>query len=145
MCTRSSFEPPISPEICRRSQHSGGRNNSNTPGCDHSWSATRTFWDVTEAALRAAVTQLKIQASDAELHGLMQAYLRPSAFPDVTDALDALKGSPLAILSNGSPKMLDPAVHHNGLTPFFAEIISVDRVRTFKPSPRVYALATEVL
>jgi 2-haloacid dehalogenase len=42
------------------------------------------FWDVTEAALRAAVTQLKIQTSDAELHGLMQAYLRPSAFPDVT-------------------------------------------------------------
>jgi 2-haloacid dehalogenase len=103
------------------------------------------FWDVTEAALRAAVTQLNIQASDAELHGLMQAYLRPSAFPDVTAALDALKGSPLAILSNGSPKMLESAVHHNRLTSYFAEIISVDRVRTYKPSPRVYALATEVL
>ena len=74
------------------------------------------FWDVTEAALRAAVTQLKIQASDAELHGLMQAYLRPSAFPDVTEALDALQGAPLAILSNGSPKMLASAVQHNGLT-----------------------------
>ena len=103
------------------------------------------FWDVTEAALRAAVTQLKIQASDAELHGLMQAYLRPSAFPDVTPALDALHGAPLAILSNGSPKMLDSAVHHNGLTSYFAEIISVDRVKTYKPSPRVYALAPEVL
>jgi 2-haloacid dehalogenase len=48
------------------------------------------FWDVTEAALRAAITQLKIQASEAELHGLMQAYLRSSAFLDVTKALDAL-------------------------------------------------------
>ena len=103
------------------------------------------FWDVTEAALRAAVTQLKIQASDAELHGLMQAYLRPSAFPDVTEALDALHGAPLAILSNGSPKMLDSAVHHNGLTSYFAETISVDRVRTYKPSPKVYALTPEVL
>jgi 2-haloacid dehalogenase len=103
------------------------------------------FWDVTEAALRAAVTQLKIQASDAELHGLMQAYLRPSAFPDVTKALDALQDTPLAILSNGSPKMLASAVQHNGLTSYFAEIISVDRVRTYKPSPRVYALAPEVL
>ena len=54
------------------------------------------FWDVTEAALRAAVTQLKIQASDAELHGLMQAYLRPSAFPDVTEALDALQGGAIS-------------------------------------------------
>jgi 2-haloacid dehalogenase len=103
------------------------------------------FWDVTEAALRAAVTQLKIQASDAELHGLRQAYLRPSAFPDVTKALDALQGTPLAILSNGSPKMLASAVQHNSLTPFFAEIISVDRVKTYKPSPRVYALAPEDL
>jgi 2-haloacid dehalogenase len=103
------------------------------------------FWDVTEAALRAAVTQLKIQTSDAELHGLMQAYLRPSAFPDVTKAMDALQGAPLAILSNGSPKMLASAVQHNGLTSYFAEIISVDRVRTYKPSPRVYALAPEVL
>ena len=103
------------------------------------------FWDVTEAALRAAVTQMKIQASDAELHGLMQAYLRPSAFPDVTKALDALQDTPLAILSNGSPKMLASAVQHNGLTSCFAEIISVDRVRTYKPSPRVYALAPEVL
>jgi 2-haloacid dehalogenase len=56
-----------------------------------------------------------------------------------------LQGAPLAILSNGSPKMLDSAVHHNGLTSYFAEIISVDRVRTYKPSPRVYALAPEVL
>jgi 2-haloacid dehalogenase len=103
------------------------------------------FWDVTEAALRAAVTQMKIQASDAELHGLMQAYLRPSAFPDVTKAMHALRGAPLAILSNGSPKMLASAFQHNSLTSCFAEIISVDRVRTYKPSPRVYALAPELL
>ena len=102
------------------------------------------FWDVTEAALRAAVTQLQIQASDAELHGLMQAYLRPSAFPDVTKALDALQGAPLAILSNGSPKMLASAVQHNGLTSYFAEIISADRLKTYKPSPKVYGLAHQV-
>jgi 2-haloacid dehalogenase len=103
------------------------------------------FWDVTEAALRAAVTQMKIEASDAELYGLMQAYLRPSAFPDVTKAMDALQGAQLAILSNGSPKMLASAVQQNSLTSYFAEIISVDRVRTYKPSPKVYALAPMVL
>jgi 2-haloacid dehalogenase len=103
------------------------------------------FWDVTAAALHSAVTQLKIDASSAELDRLMHAYLCPSAFPDVRPALDALKGAPLAILSNGSPKMLESAVRHNDLERYFAEIISVDRVKTYKPSPRVYTLATEIL
>jgi 2-haloacid dehalogenase len=103
------------------------------------------FWDVTAAALRSAITQLKIDASSAQLDRLMHAYLCPSAFPDVRPALDGLTGAPLAILSNGSPKMLESAVHHHGLEHYFAEIISVDRVKTYKPSPRVYALATEIL
>ncbi len=103
------------------------------------------FWNITEAALRAAVTQLKIQASEGELERLMQAFLSPSAFPDVKPALDALNGVPLAILSNGSPRMIESAVRENGLTSCFAEIISVDRVRIYKPSPRVYALASEIL
>ena len=103
------------------------------------------FWDVTEAALRSAVTQLKIEASDAQLDSLLQAYLFPSPFPDVKPALDALKGVPLAILSNGSPRMLESAVRHSGLEHYFAEVISVDRVKTYKPSPRVYALGAEIL
>jgi 2-haloacid dehalogenase len=60
-------------------------------------------------------------------------------------ALEALKGSPLAILSNGSARMLDSAVRHNGLESYFAETISVDRVKTYTPSPRVYALGPEIL
>ena len=103
------------------------------------------FWGVTEAALRSAVTQLKIEASDAQLDSLMQAYLFPSAFPDVKLALDALQGVPLAILSNGSPEMLAEAVRRNGLEHYFAEIISVDRAKSYKPSPRVYTLGTEIL
>jgi 2-haloacid dehalogenase len=103
------------------------------------------FWQVTEAALRSAVRQLRIEATDAQLDSLMQAYLVPSAFPDVKPALESLKGVPLAILSNGSPKMLESAVRQNGLESCFAEIISVDRVRTYKPSPKVYALGTEIL
>jgi 2-haloacid dehalogenase len=103
------------------------------------------FWEVTRAALRSAIMQLKIEASGAELDRLMQAYLRPRAFPEVISVLDALKGTPMAILSNGSPRMLESAVQHNGLTPYFAEIISVDEVKTYKPSPRAYALAARAL
>ena len=103
------------------------------------------FWDVTAAALRAAVRQLQIAATEGQLDRLMQAYLSPSAFADVRPALEGLKGIPLAILSNGSPKMLEAAVRYNGLESHFAAVISVDRVETYKPSPRVYALGPEIL
>ena len=73
------------------------------------------FWQVTEAALRFAVPRLSINATESQLERLMEAYLSPSAFDDARSALEALKGSPLAILSNGSPRMLDSAVRSNGL------------------------------
>ncbi len=103
------------------------------------------FWHVTGAALRAAVGELAIEATDGQLDQLMQAYLFPAAFADARAALETLKGSTLAILSNGSPAMLDPAVRHNGMESYFAGIISADTVKTYKPSPRVYALGPEVL
>ncbi len=103
------------------------------------------FWQVTEAALRSAVRQLSIEVTDSQLTRLMQAYLTPATFPDAILALEALPSLPLAILSNGSPIMLDSAVRINELESFFAEIISVDRVQTYKPSPKVYALGPEIL
>jgi 2-haloacid dehalogenase len=103
------------------------------------------FWKITHAALLAAVRQLKIEASSAQMDSLMQAYLVPSAFSDVRTVVERLKSTPLAILSNGSPKMLESAVRHNGLESCFAAVISVDRVKTYKPSPLVYALAPEIL
>ena len=103
------------------------------------------FWDVTEAALHSAAKQLNIQASTMQLDGLMQTYLYPTAFPDAKPVLEALKGVRLAILSNGSPKMLESAVRHNAMESYITAIISVDRVKTYKPSPRAYALAPEIL
>ena len=103
------------------------------------------FWYITQAALRSAVQQLSIEATDGDFENLMQAYLVPTAFPEVVSALEALKGLPLAILSNGSPAMLDSAVRYNSLQSYFAEIISVDRVKTYKPSPRVYELGSKTL
>ncbi len=103
------------------------------------------FWQVTEEALRAAFRQLSIETSDAQLKQLMEAYLFPAAFADVEAALEACTGIPMAILSNGSPRMLRSAVVSNGLESYFTEIISVDCVKTYKPSPRVYALGPEIL
>lgn len=103
------------------------------------------FRYVTEAALRAAVRELSIEATGQQLDLLMQAYFSPAAFEDVRPALEALNGSPLAILSNGTPEMLESAVRHNGLESYFSATISVDQVKTYKPSPRVYALGPRTL
>jgi 2-haloacid dehalogenase len=106
------------------------------------------FWHITEAALRSALRELSIPASGGQIDRLMAAYLCPPAFADAKSLLGLLHVAalgPLAILSNGSPLMLDAAVRGNGLESYFAEIISVDRVKTYKPSPRVYALGSQLL
>ena len=103
------------------------------------------FWQVTEAALRFAVRRLGLAASPAQLKRLMEAYLSLAAFPEVKTALERLKGSPLAILSNGSPRMLEAAVRSNGLGPHLQHVLSVDAVKTYKPSPAVYALGPKAM
>jgi 2-haloacid dehalogenase len=103
------------------------------------------FRQVTEAALRFAVRRLSMEVTEQQMEQLMQAYLFPAVFGEVAPALEALSGRPLGILSNGSPSMLESAVRNNHLERYIAEIISVDRVKTYKPDPRVYALGPETL
>ena len=102
------------------------------------------FWAITEAALRYAVRRLDIAAGEAQIQALMDAYLRLACFPDVRDALARL-AAPRAILSNGAPKMLEAAVRSSGLAPLLDHVISVDRVRIYKPAAAVYALGPETL
>lgn len=103
------------------------------------------FWQVNEAALRFAVRRLGIAASEAQLRRLMETYLSLAAFPEVETALARLKGRPLAILSNGSPRMLEAAVRASGLGPHLRHVLSVDAVKTYKPSLAVYALGPQAM
>jgi 2-haloacid dehalogenase len=103
------------------------------------------FWAVTEAALRFALRRLELPAGEPAIARLMEAYLSLAPFPEVGAALGALGGSPLGILSNGSPRMLEAAVRSSGLGPLLAHVLSVDAVRTFKPAPQVYALGARAL
>jgi 2-haloacid dehalogenase len=103
------------------------------------------FWQVTGRALRAAAAQSGLELTDPQVEKLLTAYLSPSAFPEVKRVLEGWKGSPLAILSNGTPAMLDAAVRANELEGYFHHVLSVDPLRTYKPSPRVYALGPEAL
>jgi 2-haloacid dehalogenase len=103
------------------------------------------FWAVTEAALRATVRRLGLSATEAQLARLMDAYLALACFPEVKAALERLAPRPRAILSNGSPRMLQAAVASSGLAAELAHVISVDAVKTYKPAPEVYALGPRTL
>ena len=103
------------------------------------------FWVVTEAALRYSIRRLGLSATEAQVRRLMDAYLSLACFPEVKAALGRLAGRPRAILSNGSPAMLAAAVTASGLTALLEHVISVDRVKMYKPSPLVYALGPQIL
>lgn len=103
------------------------------------------FWSVTEAALRFATRRLNLRLDPAQHTRLLEAYLRLDAYPEVPKMVEALRGTPLAILSNGSPRMLQAVVEHTGLGPHLAYVLSADEVRTYKPSPAVYALGPKHL
>ena len=100
------------------------------------------FWAVTEAALRFALQRLSIAAGDEAIRRLMEAYLSLATFPEVTGALAAMAGTPLGILSNGSPRMLEAAGRSSGLGGTLRHVLSVDAVKAYKPSPAVYELGT---
>ena len=78
---------------------------------------------------------------------LMDLYLTLDAFPEAPDVLRRLKsaGMRLAILSNGTPAMLNSAVAGAGLDGVFEAVLSVEEVGVFKPHQKVYQLAVERL
>lgn len=99
------------------------------------------FTHVTEAGLRYACAAFGLSLSDAQRRRLMGAYLHLATFPEVREALATLSRLQLAILSNGSPAMLDPIVANAGLGGVFRAVISVDELKIYKPAPEVYSLA----
>ena len=103
------------------------------------------FSAITRAALTTACNMLRLELNEAEARRLMDAYLVLKAFPDVMDTLTRLHGRKLAILSNGSPAMLNAVVRHTRLDQLLDAVLSVDALRIFKPHPSVYAYAAERL
>jgi len=102
------------------------------------------FWQVTKEALEYAFGAVGL--SNPELFDrLMEAYMKLTCYSDVREALLRLKEKNIktAILSNGSPKMLEAAVKNSQLFSLLDAIISVEKVRVFKPHPRVYQLAED--
>lgn len=101
------------------------------------------FWTLTEQALDFALR--KVPSADPALRDqLLEAYRSLDCYPEIPKVLTALrdKGARLAILSNGSPAMLEGAARSAGIADLFEEIVSVDEIRTYKTDEQVYELIT---
>lgn len=100
------------------------------------------FWEVTQDGLDWAL-EAEGLGDDPDLRErLLQLYWELESFPEVPAMLRSLKDKGLntAILSNGSPAMLDGAVQSAGIGDLLDDVLSVESVGIFKPSPKVYDL-----
>jgi 2-haloacid dehalogenase len=104
------------------------------------------FWEVTGDALDFALDTLGIHEPGLR-ERLLGSYLALDAFPEVPGVLATFKqaGIAVAILSNGSQRMLDAVVRSARLAPYVDHVLSVDQVGVFKPHPLVYQLAVDTL
>lgn len=104
------------------------------------------FRQVTGDALDFALETLELPASGLR-DRLMGLYDTPAAFPEVPETLRALRraGFTTAILSNGTPEMLESAVAGAGIADLFDAVLSADSVGVFKTHPKVYQSALDRL
>ena len=105
----------------------------------------RDFSVITRESLAYTLGILGLQYDDAVFERIMEKYLHLDLYPDVMPTLAALKDRKLAILSNGSPGMLNALVANSGLDRMLDATISVDAKKVFKPSPDAYSLIETTL
>ena len=100
----------------------------------------KDFWQVTEDSLDKSMKAFKIDPSMR--NELLDLYKILSTFPEVTEVLKNLKEKnyKLAILSNGTPALLNELIKSNNLDNIFDDIFSIEKVGIYKPDSKVYDL-----
>ncbi len=103
------------------------------------------FWDVTQDGLDWALEATGLDGNAALRQRLLDLYWQLQAYPEVPEMLKALKAGGLqtAILSNGSPPMLEGAVQSAGVGDLLDDVLSVETVGVFKPHAKVYDLVQQ--
>jgi 2-haloacid dehalogenase len=116
---------------------------------EYSWTRSgmgryRDFWTLTAEALDFALSSVPDANREAR-QKLLDAYESLDCFAEVPAVLTTLKaqGARLAILSNGSPDMLDSAVQSAGLGAVLDDVFSVHPLQVFKTAPKTYAMVTD--
>ena len=117
---------------------------------EYTWlrSLMRRYQDfsvVTQESLAYTLRCLGLSYDAETFDSIMEKYLHLDLYPDALASLTAMKDKKLAILSNGSPDMLNALVRKSGLDRLLDATISVDAKKIFKPSPQAYELIGEVL
>jgi len=105
------------------------------------------FWQITSDGLDYALETLGLNGDAALRDKLLYLYMKLDCFPEVPNVLKVLNAGGLkcAILSNGSPKMLNSAIENSGISEQLVNSYSVDQLGVYKPSPRVYQMAVDGL
>ena len=100
----------------------------------------KNFWDITEDSLDKS---MKVFNIDKKMkNDLLSLYKVLSPYPEVKGVLKDLKNKKLklAILSNGTPDLLNELVESNKLDNLFDDLFSIEEVKIYKPDPSVYEL-----
>ncbi len=103
----------------------------------------RDFWKITEDSLDKS---MKVFGVDKNMKNeLLNLYKVLSPYPEVKNVLESLKEQnfKLAILSNGTPALLNELVTSNNLNNLFDDLFSVEEVKVFKPDSKVYEIPTK--
>lgn len=104
------------------------------------------FWKLTQDSLDYALEANDLGDNDGHLRqALLDAYWTIDAYPEVTEMLQKLRqnGARIAILSNGSPDMLQAAIDYARVQELIDDVFSVDAIKTFKTAPEVYRMVTD--
>jgi 2-haloacid dehalogenase len=105
------------------------------------------FWVLTRLSLEYTLDHLSLDRSSGQVDKLMQQYAHLKPFPENLAVLQQIKdmGLTTAILSNGSPEMLDSAVKSAGMEHVIDHVVSVDAIRLFKTAPESYSLVQHAI
>ena len=98
----------------------------------------KDFWQITEESLDKSIRTYKIDPSMK--NDLLDLYKALSPYEEVQEVLKKLKEKnfKLAILSNGTPSLLDGLVKSNNLENLFDDLFSIEQVGIYKPDSKVY-------
>ena len=98
----------------------------------------KDFWQITEESLDKSMKVFKIDSSMK--NELLNLYKVLSPYPEVKEVLKSLKAKKykLAILSNGTPSLLNELVKSNNLDDIFNDLFSIEEVGIYKPDKKVY-------
>jgi 2-haloacid dehalogenase len=98
----------------------------------------KDFWQITEDSLDKSMKAFKIDSSMKS--ELLNLYKVLSPYPEVKEVLKKLKEKEcrIAILSNGTPTLLNELVKSNNLENIFDDIFSIEEVGIYKPDSKVY-------